>query len=378
MPSFEILWKARQEKFYPNVSLLCGFFFNSIFSLNSNLISLSCLYLNGKAQLTNKGFALRTIAAMQFACRYAPIFFNSAPLLRMSLMAAPLASSSMEPMLGAEPERLSAIVQPLQELFTDLPMLLQEGGKGMTLADWGRVIHCIILAVRLCFPFPGLDGFDHTRARERLDFIRFCDAVMDVPSPSPNTRNDDNSGSSERPGSMASGLDMFKLVMSIIRKKYVQKVEALKARRELAAERAGLHTIIGESMSPWNFEELGDMGKIGCPIMDGSLDSYVSLWNGEDEMSMSHAIGTSVGETGNMESVTSMSSVGPSSLADFDFLSCSGNWDLPSTENATVLTRETELARTTTAVHPTPLFHDLWAPMPMTSAEFDMSNAIDE
>lgn len=160
-------------------------------------------------------------------------------------------------------------------------------------AEWGSFILMVILGFRLGFPVPDCPGWDHAWARAEIGFGEYLERFERV-------------GTEGEPGGGGGGgggggsmdvLGAVKVVLGVVRKKWERRVARIQARQK-ATEDAGvarpeeqrheqqdfgadvpLDVGLGADMDVGLDPMLWDTTVQGCPMMDGSLESYFPLWD---------------------------------------------------------------------------------------------------
>lgn len=130
-------------------------------------------------------------------------------------------------------------------------------------AVWGQLVVSIIMGLRLSFPMPiGCPGWDHAAARRVLnlgDFLaRFSDAEGRL----------DNGNLVPASCRRSTGTDVLcasKVVVDMVRRKYETRLAALEMVNTMHSPQLGLQGL--------------DKSTKGCPMLDGSLDQYISDWD---------------------------------------------------------------------------------------------------
>lgn len=161
---------------------------------------------------------------------FAEIFVYCAPLLKFP------AQEAFTDTLAPELERVLLAVPLLRRYFEESRNL---DLKGLSAQGWGRLVVCVILAMRLSFPIKGLPGWDCAAARAQLGLGDFLNAVSD--SVEEQTSEDLHTANRMVDISRASSV-----IFNVVRKKYYDRLE--------------------REMRPT------------CPMLDGSLDGYLQTW----------------------------------------------------------------------------------------------------
>lgn len=176
------------------------------------------------------------------------------------------------PLHRPELSRLAAINPSLKYIF-DFFLTLEPGEmNSFSGTDWARYIIVVILALRLSFPLPGCLGWRDGWARREIGFGECLDRLCEI-----------------REGDV---LSASKVVLRVMKRKWEKKAARFDRRleeqveREITQQEFSPH--VGgfpvDGMVPLSGLELGDPMMLdksmqGCPMTDGSMDSYVSLWD---------------------------------------------------------------------------------------------------
>ena len=136
---------------------------------------------------------------------------------------------------------LRACVGELRLLFEYVLSLTQAQMMCFCTIDWTRVILAIILALRLSFPVPECPDWDAAWARSMLGFDDFLITMSLDADLAPSSKKADL-------------LSAFRVVIRVIKEKYERRL-------------ARPSTSTGSSSGS------------GCPMVDGSLDHFIPLWD---------------------------------------------------------------------------------------------------
>jgi hypothetical protein len=155
--------------------------------------------------------------------------------------------------LPLTPSRLEASVSIIRSYLDYIQNLEEAAFSNFIAMDWSRLVVVIIVALRLCFRLPECPQFNHIQARDQLRVGEFLDHMCAETDLTPSKSKVDVMSAS-------------RVVLKVVKAKYDRRVEQVGA-----MEMAMMH-------------ELDDvMGKMprsmGCPMLDGSLDSYLPVWD---------------------------------------------------------------------------------------------------
>ncbi|CAH0039368.1 unnamed protein product [Clonostachys solani] len=145
--------------------------------------------------------------------------------------------------LQVSPSKLCVAVAHLRRYFDCLLSLTRKNFTAFIVVDWCRVVLGVVVALRMCFFVPECPGFDYIWARSELQLSQFLTKFCEDESPFTPASNKVDVCSASR------------VVMSVVKDKFEKRLEA--AAREEAARASGIR----------------------CPMLDGSLEQYLPLWD---------------------------------------------------------------------------------------------------
>ncbi|KAI1140797.1 hypothetical protein F5Y05DRAFT_402882 [Hypoxylon sp. FL0543] len=225
----------------------------------------------------------------------------------------PRADDCVNPLIDAS--KLLAATYTVRAFFDYVTSLSAEQIGYFCGGDIGRLILTIILAYRLSFPLQVCPSYDYTQGRKIIEF----DAVLTKLSAIENggedgiEKDDDASGKAAgRTSKKVNVVTAFKVVLGSLKSKYDKKSADLEAAAQEHSKK--MH---------------------GCPMLDGSLDQYLPLWEGNMNFTNSSYATPSLNES-----------------------------SLPIPMNDQVLNSGVQSERTPGSSKPA-VFHDLWATMTM-------------
>lgn len=168
---------------------------------------------------------------------FTEIFVYCAPLLRFA------PSNASGDMLAPDPDKVRLAVPLLRRYYKEVVKM--DLGR-FSAPDWARLIISVILGTRLSFPIKEFP-WDDSRAREELQLDKYlhtlcAGAEVQCPDGQSNPVNIDIGTASRR---------MF----DVVQKKYLDRLE-----------------------KRGSFD---DGVRVTCPVLDGSLDEYLHMWDGE-------------------------------------------------------------------------------------------------
>ena len=151
------------------------------------------------------------------------------------------------------PSRLEASVVIIRSYLDYVSNLEPVTFSRFTAADWGRLVLAIIIAMRLCFRLPECPQFDHIQARSQLRVGEFLDQM---------SADTDLTSSKSKVDVMSAS----RVVLKVVKAKYDRRLE-----QAAMVEMASMHG---------SDDVMGAMPRTaGCPMLDGSLDSFLPVWD---------------------------------------------------------------------------------------------------
>ncbi|ETS85010.1 hypothetical protein PFICI_03035 [Pestalotiopsis fici W106-1] len=204
------------------------------------------IYRGLESQLREWQSRIPTTIAMMPSIMISSLFCNmhlvAAPLMDMRR---PKANDNVGPLLDAK--RLLAAVQATRAFFDFATALPADAMAQFSSVDRTRLIVAVIVAYRLSFPVEACPDYDAAQARLILDFGAYLEKLCRDPA----------EGTLEPSGRKRTDVcTAFRVVLTSLKAKYEKKVAAAVAKEEI---RMKAHE---------------------CPMFDGSLDDYISLWDG--------------------------------------------------------------------------------------------------
>lgn len=178
---------------------------------------------------------------MKVAEMYLRVYLKAGEILMLPHKKRPL-EQHIHPISAS---RLCDSVPILRELFTYISSLKSSSISSFTTAEWMRLILSIIIVVRLSFGLPECPGWDDAWARSELRLPEFLAQMCD------------QGGNLTASHKRVDVLSAVRVVMQVVKEKYDGQVEALAAAAPMTTP-----------------------GGMMCPMLDGSLDQYISTWSG--------------------------------------------------------------------------------------------------
>lgn len=200
-----------------------------------------------------------------------------------SFCAALTASSPSSPSFDSSvSSKLHHCVSVLARLLSEARQLTPSTLSSLTAMDWGCLIVGIIVSFRLSFPLPSPwpAMFDYVWARNELRVGEFLDHMCGPDVDLPMTPL---SSSSSSAGNKFDVVSASIVIMRACQKKFhtkmkhaIRKEEAVAAAASAAASSiTQLDSYMGEAGG----EGGGGKAVHACPMLDGSLDQFMTLWD---------------------------------------------------------------------------------------------------
>ncbi|KAI0153757.1 hypothetical protein BJ166DRAFT_365562 [Pestalotiopsis sp. NC0098] len=172
--------------------------------------------------------------------------FDDMHLVAAPLMAAlrPKANDGAPPL---DPKRLLLAVQAARAFFDFATALPPDALAQLSSADRSHLIIAVIVGYRLSFPLDACPAFDAAQARLILNFGDYLERLCRDPA---------EGGQQPAVKKRTDICTAFRVVLRALKAKYDKKVAAAMAKEEIRRKAQE------------------------CPMFDGSLDDYISLWDG--------------------------------------------------------------------------------------------------
>ncbi|KAK1763596.1 hypothetical protein QBC33DRAFT_242303 [Phialemonium atrogriseum] len=225
--------------------------------------------------------------SIRLSLLFARVFLSGAPLLKLPAPKRPPTDPALATASRADPVRLAAAIPRLHALLDFALALPAAELNAFTVVEWGAFILAVILGFRMSFPLPvACPAWDDGRARREIGFGGYLEGMASMGG---GGRGGENvaaaSASSSCSRKNVDVLSASKVVLEVVRQKYEKRLARIE-RQQLARRRQsemqsssgmGLGADLDLSM-PLDPMEL-DKAMQGCPMMDGSLDSYFPHWD---------------------------------------------------------------------------------------------------
>jgi hypothetical protein len=190
--------------------------------------------------------------------------------------------------------RLAAAI-PHIRAFLDFAITLPAAKfKSFTVFDWGAFIAVVILGFRMSFSLPACPGWDDGWARRELEFGSYLERMLRMGEEEPDgggegTGGKDRGDRSSAPANGKQNMDVLsasKVILGVVRQKYEKRLARVERRNQGQQQpqsdmqsSSGICPGTGSSLNfGWDPIPL-DKDMHGCPMIDGSLESYLPYWS---------------------------------------------------------------------------------------------------
>lgn len=181
---------------------------------------------------------------------FTEMYIFAAPLLRMPN---PKHLDLDQPGKRVSADRLRPCINILRTFFEYVIGLPPSEFANFCGMDWDHFVVTIILALRLSFPLPVCPEWDAGAARRELNLGYYLDQLSREEAAAPPDLTP--SSSSKRPADV---LSASRVVLGVVKRKWDRRLAA---------------------MNPPHPPVPLDKTMSGCPMLDGSLDPYIQLWD---------------------------------------------------------------------------------------------------
>ncbi|KXJ93821.1 hypothetical protein Micbo1qcDRAFT_231460 [Microdochium bolleyi] len=181
--------------------------------------------------------------------------------------------------------------------------LKSEEISSLSSADLSRIILVLIVASRLSFPMPRLcPDLDYLQAREILRYDEYLEKLSATPTSDgiedtseDIDRSDATSGKKRKSKQNASEslnvnktdlASALRVIIRSLRKVYANKIASHDKRRNAAGAAAAAHMADWAAAHP-DYQQRKGFVRMGCPMIDGTLDSYIDSWGGQPDQQYS-------------------------------------------------------------------------------------------
>ncbi|KAH7358961.1 hypothetical protein B0T11DRAFT_110346 [Plectosphaerella cucumerina] len=189
-------------------------------------------------------------SALHIATTFAELYIYASPLLRFGVPRSGSKGAARSPLVPL-PDRIAACIPVLRSFLDVISVLPQSAFIPVTTVDWGKIIQFTILCLRISLPLPACPGWNDAAARESLQFGAFLERFSQA------SEGDEEESQPRPAGSSITVLSASKVVFAVVKHKYEGRLARMQA-SDMAVAAKGLR---------------------GCPMLDGSLESYFPSWD---------------------------------------------------------------------------------------------------
>lgn len=220
------------------------------------------------------GPEIASTPSVRLALLFTRIHINAAPLVPTPL-AKKAQRSPTPPLHRPDVGRLESVIPRIREVFEFILTLRKGELNSFSGTDWARYIIVIILAFKLSFPVEGLAEWRDGWARGEIGLGGFLERLGGIGG----EREEREEGGGV--ASSVAGVDVLsasQVVLELVKRKWEKRAGRMDRREERRQEQQKCPHQPGVNVA--ELEPMGlDRSMQGCPMMDGSVDSYVSLWD---------------------------------------------------------------------------------------------------
>lgn len=168
------------------------------------------------------------------------------------LMTFPAQRASCRP-LKPDADKVSHAI-PLVRRFFEIAAQLDHGH--FSALEWAKLVSCVILGTKLSFPLKEISGWDYMQARSELKFREYLEQICGGGDAAEQSAPQEGSPIT-RPTDIKCA---SRAILNVVLRKYNDKIE-----RERKSD---------------------EPGRLGCPMLDGSADEYLYMWDDNTPMLM--------------------------------------------------------------------------------------------
>ncbi|KAK4239154.1 hypothetical protein C8A03DRAFT_14436 [Achaetomium macrosporum] len=222
--------------------------------------------------------------SLRIAVLFTRVFLSGAPLLKLP---SPKLAGQQPESFRPDPHRLVAVIPAIHEIYEYFLTLKPADVNSFIGIEWGALILSVILGFRMSFPLALCQDWDDRAARELIKFGEYMDRLCQMGGEGYDVEEIKASLTPSAPPSSGAGaglgrgrrtmdvLSASKIVLDMVRKKFLKRVAKLQQRRQQAMEA----TLVAAAAAPPHPVPPHDPAVGECPMMDGSLEPYYPYWN---------------------------------------------------------------------------------------------------
>jgi hypothetical protein len=203
---------------------------------------------------TNSPSQIATTEPLNMSTLFTQIYLATAPLLQFPT------PKVFTKTIAPDPSKMRVILPVLRRFFEAACVV---DHSTFSAIDWAHFVLCVVLAMRLSFPLRAVDvgDWDDKAAREELRFGEILQRLT--------------GSSSEGGESTGKGADIGeagKVILRVVKKKYDDQIDRIVKTEEWRRR-------VEEQERQQERQRQQQMKPVGCPMIDGSMDEYFSMWD---------------------------------------------------------------------------------------------------
>ncbi|KAK3371941.1 hypothetical protein B0H63DRAFT_503377 [Podospora didyma] len=223
------------------------------------------------------------------------IFLSGAPLLKLpSSKSSPSLDTSSS--FRADPRRLFSVIPALHAAYDYYLTLSAREINAFSGGLWGSLILTIILGFRMSFPLAVCPEWDDRAARQQLRFGEYIEKLSRLGMGGDGDGDGGGTSSGAKPHNKTTDiLSASRVVLGVVLQKYLKRVaklehiprpgpsggKAIRPPRLMTAKQHKLFAAAHPELADMSAAQAAaqvDTSMAGCPMMDGSLESYFPYW----------------------------------------------------------------------------------------------------
>jgi hypothetical protein len=233
--------------------------------------------------------AIASVTSIRLALLFARIYIAAAPIIPSPSVRRAAPRSGQQAGHRPDADRLAGVIPTIKALLELVLVLGKEEMNSFDGAQWGRFIITIILAFKMSFPLEGCEGWRDGWARREIGLGGYLDRLA-------GTAEEGGDKGKETGGrGQIDVVSASKVVLEMVKRKWERRAARMDRREAEEKERQlqlqqhpfGISAPGGFPMDDWDHTGAGmglgelrlDRSMQGCPMIDGTMDSYLSLWD---------------------------------------------------------------------------------------------------
>lgn len=234
--------------------------------------------------------AISSLTSIQLALLFARIYIHAAPILPPPALKRAAQRASQQGAHRPDADRLAGAIPTIKTLFELILSLDKEEMNSFDGTEWVRFIKTIIIAVKMSFPLEACEGWRDGWARREIGLGDYLERLTSTAE-----EGNARTGKERERNAEIDVVSASKVVLKMVKKKFVKRTARMDRREEERERQEQLQQQQHSGVfAPAEFPvvdggcphvELGlgnipmDRSMQGCPMIDGSMDSYLTLWD---------------------------------------------------------------------------------------------------